>query len=225
MHGGAGGKAVVHEDDRAATHVGGRAMTAIDTLATRELLLLPAGQRVDHAVGDAQGLHDFLIEDAHAARGDGAERVLLVPGDAQLAYDEDVQRRPQRARHFRGDGHAATRQREHQHVRALGVRAELSGEETTGFTAIAKALSHHLSPPCGLLVSSSTGPFWCMSDARRPLLVWRPIQTLLAEKKCRRRVKTLPFLTHWERRIRRPRSTRLAIPASAARPACLTSAR
>jgi len=112
---------------------------AVEALAPRQLVRLLGGDGVDHAVRDVQSAHDVLVQHAHAARGDGAHRQLLVAGNAQLAHEEDVERRAERLGHLGRDGHAAARQREHQHVRSVGVRPELRGEQATRVATIPKS--------------------------------------------------------------------------------------
>jgi hypothetical protein len=64
---------------------------------------------------------DLVVEDARAAGRDGAHCELFVTGDAKLANDKDVERRSERAGDFVRDWHTATRQRQHHHIRAIGV--------------------------------------------------------------------------------------------------------
>ncbi len=61
---------------------------------------------------------------------------------SQLADDEDIERGLQRLGDFEGHRHAATRQRQHQHVRAAGVLDQLLGELSAGLGTISKWPEH-----------------------------------------------------------------------------------
>src|SRR5919106_2477740 len=146
-HSGPGRQPVIHEDYGATPHVRGRTTAAVDALAPLQLLQLPGRDRIDHVVRNAQAGHDVVVEHAHAAGRDGAHRHLLIAGHAQLAHDEHVQGRIERAGHFVSHGHAATGQGQDEHVGPIGVMRELLSEQPTGFAAIAKESRLHLSPP------------------------------------------------------------------------------
>ena len=136
---------MVHQDHGPAADVGRRPAAAVEALAPPQLLQLPARDRIDQIIGDVQPGYDVVVEHPHAAGRDGAHRQLLVAGHAELAHDEDVERRAERVRHLVRHRHAAARQGQHEHVRAIGVMGELLGELPTRFAAIAKELWFHLS--------------------------------------------------------------------------------
>ena len=131
MHGGAGCQTVIHQNHGATANVGGRSAAAIETLAPRQLLVLSFGNRLDQIVRDPEAPHELVIEHTHAAARDRAHRQLLVARDAQLAHDKDVERRAERTGDFVCDGHATARERQHEHVRAIGVSGEL-GRQAAG---------------------------------------------------------------------------------------------
>ena len=60
------------------------------------------------------------------------------PGHPELADDEDVERRLERARHLEGHRDPTARQGEHERVGSPRVRAEPGGEEPPGMTTIAE---------------------------------------------------------------------------------------
>src|SRR2546421_699812 len=63
-----------------------------------------------------------------AAAGDGPHGQLLVAGNAELAYEVDVQGRAQGSRDLVGDGHTSPREGEDHHVVAPSVALEQTGE-------------------------------------------------------------------------------------------------
>lgn len=61
-----------------------------------------------------------------------------MPGHAELAHDEYVERRIEGARHLESDRHPAARQGEHQRVAPSGVAAKLTRELPARFPAVAE---------------------------------------------------------------------------------------
>ena len=63
--------------------------------------------------------------------------------DAVVRREErELERRAERAGHLVGHRHAAARQREHDHVGAVGVLHQLAGELPPGVVAVAEACGH-----------------------------------------------------------------------------------
>ena len=119
-----GRQAVVHDDDGAPGDVERRPPAAVALHTLVELAVRVAHRRLELAVAGQRPSHGESVEDLDAALRDGADAVLGVPGGADLAYDEDVERRTQRARHLGGDGDAAPGQAEHDRVlRRVGRQA------------------------------------------------------------------------------------------------------
>jgi hypothetical protein len=67
-----------------------------------------------------------------------------VPGHAQLANEEHVERGVERTGDLERDRHAATRQAEHDHVVAAGVLAEPLGELAAGVPPVPEPLHGRL---------------------------------------------------------------------------------
>ena len=117
-------------------------------------------QRLDHVV----------VEHPGPARGDGTHRQLLVAWHAQLADDEDIERRLQRLGNFEGHRHAAARQGQHQHVRAAGVRDQLLGEfrpasaRSRNGVNMMSSLSHW----CAAIGALGVGASWKRSPSDSP---------------------------------------------------------
>ncbi|MCY1250750.1 hypothetical protein D9M68_679780 [compost metagenome] len=74
----------------------------------------------------------------------GAQRQFRVAGGADLAHQQHVELRTERARHLKGNRHAAARQRQHQRGLSELVGAEAQFRQAAakvmaGFAAIGKA--------------------------------------------------------------------------------------
>ena len=104
----------------------GPAVAAIRVFPPFELALLAFGHGIDHIAGNAEGIDDVAIDQADAAGGDGTHGELFVPGHAELAHDVDVERDAERPGDFARDGHAAARQRQHDHVVPIAIIGQLS---------------------------------------------------------------------------------------------------
>lgn len=118
----------------------GRAVAPERALEPFELAALLRVDRLDPFQRDVERVDDALEQDARAAARHGAEDQVLVAGDAELAHDEHVERRVERAGDLAGDRHAAARQAEHDHVVAAGVPAQALGQPPARVGAIPEAL-------------------------------------------------------------------------------------
>ena len=87
------------------------------------------------------GRDDVVVEDAHAALADRPHAELLVPGRAELAHDDHVERCAEGAGDLGGDGHAAARQAEHDDVVAAKV-VERRRQPPPGVDAIGEPHAH-----------------------------------------------------------------------------------
>jgi hypothetical protein len=100
--------------------------------------LIGRGNRIDHGIWNPQRLDNLFIKHAHAARGDRAHRELFVTRHSQLPDEKDIEGHAQRLGDLVSDWHTSARQREHDHVRSIGVGTQLLREFAAGITAIAK---------------------------------------------------------------------------------------
>src|SRR5438552_10902580 len=116
-HGGAGGEAVVDEDDDFVMELGRRAVVTVEALAALELLALTGGDLVDERAWDAEAVDDVAIQNLDPAGGDRAHGELLMAGHAQLADDEHVERSVEGLGDFQGNGYSPARQSEHLNIR------------------------------------------------------------------------------------------------------------
>ena len=114
-HRGAGGKAVIHQDDGAIRDADRRPIAAEQPLAPLELTTLLLRHPLDVVAGDSVCDH-FRIEHANSTARDGAHGQLFVSWKAELAHDEHVHGRAEPPRDLPGDGYSAPRESEHQDV-------------------------------------------------------------------------------------------------------------
>ena len=88
------------------------AVAAVGRLAARELGVFAAHDAGHRFRRDAEPLDQRPVHELGTAAGDGPHGQLLVPGDAELAHDEDVQGRTQALGNLGGDGNPASGQAE-----------------------------------------------------------------------------------------------------------------
>jgi len=142
-------RALVDEDDGAPGELGRRAIAAVVAVHAREDAALLGVNGLDPVGGDVQCLHDALDQDARAAGRDRPERVVLVARQAQLAHDEDVERRVELARHLRGDGPAAAREAEDDDAVAARIVVQALRQPAAGVGAVTEALGIGRHRPAG----------------------------------------------------------------------------
>src|SRR5262249_23387480 len=92
-----------------------------------------------------------LVEDPHAALADRAERVLGLKRHAELAYHDDVQRRPQFLGHLERDRHSAAWQAEHDDTAAAQV-TQPPGQPPARVRTVSE--QHRAAPPIRMLSRS-----------------------------------------------------------------------
>ena len=126
-------------------HIERRTTAAVSTLVPPQLLAFLCRDSVDYVVRNAQIPDDLIVQDPQAAGRNGAHGQFFVPGDAKLADDKDVQRRVEGLGHFKRDRHAPARQRQYDHIRAIGVSGELCGQQPPRLPAITERFGCHIS--------------------------------------------------------------------------------
>ena len=137
-HARAGGDAIVHEDHGAAPHVERRALSAVEALAALQLETLSGRDRLHDRLGQTQGSHEVVIDDAHGTGGKGTHGKLLVPGKSQLAHDEDIERRVELSSYLESHRHTAARQGQHHPARAVRMPPQLARECSSRLAPIPK---------------------------------------------------------------------------------------
>ena len=124
----AGCEPIVDDYRRQALQLERRGVPTVEPLAPVELELLLDGDPLDLSGGESCLRDHIGVQHAHTAAGDRSEGQFLVPGHTELAHEHHIQRRRQRQRHLIRDGHAATRQPEHDDVITPGVGVQQPGE-------------------------------------------------------------------------------------------------
>ena len=113
-----------------------RSPIAIDLLASLKLGRFSRCHRFNDLVSIRQRAHDIVIQDAHTAGRDCAEREFFKTGHTEFAYNENIERHIQTPRHFVGDRDTASRQTEHDHISTTGIFFELFREEAASFRSV-----------------------------------------------------------------------------------------
>ena len=121
IHACAGRQPIVYQDYGFSFDLGVRPVVAIGLFAAFKLSLFPAGCLFDSFGGDPQAADHLGVQDPHPAGGDGSHGQLFLARDAQLSHQEDVQRSIDRPGDLVGNGHAASRQGQHQGIIAVGI--------------------------------------------------------------------------------------------------------
>ena len=104
-----------------------------------ELGPFPGGGAIDRVGAEAEPAQHVLVDERDAVLGDGADGQLRLVRRAELADEQHVQRRRERARHLRRDRHAAAGEAEDDDVGAVGVGGEPGGQRAPGLEAIGEA--------------------------------------------------------------------------------------
>jgi hypothetical protein len=136
-------RAVVHQNDDPVPQIRRRLVKTIQAVAALQLLRLFRQHPVDVVLGNGRVADGLVIENANIRRRQSAHRQFLLPRQAQLAYQHQVQRRMQSLRDLESDGHAAAGQGQHDHVVALDPRRQLLRQMPSGIVPVVKPGRHH----------------------------------------------------------------------------------
>jgi hypothetical protein len=117
----AGRQAVVDQDGDLSGHVERRPVSSVPLLAPREFGLLARDDSFDGGLWYPETLDHFAIEHDHATGRDRSHGDLLVPGDPELADDEDVQWGAEARRDLVSDRDSAPGQGEHHDIPPAGI--------------------------------------------------------------------------------------------------------
>jgi hypothetical protein len=90
----AGREAVVHQDHGSSPNLGFGKVAPEEAHPAPHLRRFSLGDPLDVILWNTEPPDDVLVEDAHAARGDGADAELGLTGRPQLARDEGFERHP-----------------------------------------------------------------------------------------------------------------------------------
>jgi hypothetical protein len=119
-----------------------RATPAVGFLAALQLRLLAGGNPVDLLERNVVAAQQRLVDHPEAAARNRARGELGISGHAELANEEDVQRRVKSRRHLIGDRDTAARERQDDHVRPGREDLQLAGKNAAALAAI----SEHVPP-------------------------------------------------------------------------------
>ena len=70
-------------------------------------------------------MHDFIVQNTEPAGCDRTHRQFLVPGNAELAHEKDIERRAKCIGDFKTDGYPAAGQRQDKNIRLIRVARQL----------------------------------------------------------------------------------------------------
>ena len=138
-HRGAGGQAVVDQEDCASPDWCGWASAAEKLGAMSEFTLLLTRDLSDSILVQPLLGDDFLVDDLDTALGDGTEGQFGLAGNAELAYQPDVEGRIQSAGDLAGDGYSSPGETEYQGIDSLQLSEHVS-EQRSGVAAVAEML-------------------------------------------------------------------------------------
>lgn len=141
---GAGGDAVVDEENGFAADVGGRALAAVGGFAADELGALAGEDGVERCGRHAEGANAVVVDELDAAGGDGADGQLWNVLCADFAHDKYVEWDAESAGNLITDNYAAAGNGENEDVVTMRVGKELGGETLPGFGSVAEA--HAIAP-------------------------------------------------------------------------------
>jgi hypothetical protein len=112
FHGGPGGETVIDENDDAIVEVDRGTAVAISGFAALDLKALAGHDRVDGFLTNAVRGDHIVLEHDNAATGHRTHRQFFLTGNAEFAYDEDIEREMELAGNFKSYGNSAARQSE-----------------------------------------------------------------------------------------------------------------
>ena len=127
------GEPVVYEEDVPSRKQRRRPLAAVEPVARLDGGAFARRRVLEDCCRDAGPTEDIVVEDAHAAARDRPHRELRMYWNAELADDEHVERRTERAGNGGGNRHSATRQREDDRPVEFG---QLGGEPAPGVSPV-----------------------------------------------------------------------------------------
>ena len=129
----------------AAAALAALALLAWKELAPREFRLLARDDSFDRGLWYPETLDHFAIEHEHAAGRELSHGELLVPGDPELAHDEDVQRGAEARRDLVSDRDPAPGQGERHDVPPARISPQRVGKNAPGMPPI--SIASHVGLP------------------------------------------------------------------------------
>ena len=115
----------------------------VHLLSSSQLRLFLGSHPTQGRLGDLELVDDRAVEHEYAARSDRSHRQFLVPWQAQLAHDEDVQGHAETGGDLVGDRNPTARNGQHDYVTPARILLERGGEHAPGMSAILVAAHFH----------------------------------------------------------------------------------
>lgn len=145
-----GSESIVGEQNRPALHIGGRAIIPVKMLPPVKLVKFAVGDFGDLHLGDPELGDERLVQNFVTSRSDGADGELRLIRRAELADDENIERRVQRLRDLEADRHTAAREGEDQRIAVANRFGNSLGQNLSGFVAVViRSLISHGRDPGG----------------------------------------------------------------------------
>jgi hypothetical protein len=119
FHRRSGRETIVDDDGRFALERDQRTTEMVGLVAPFELAALTFRDPFDELRRNSKIGDGVVVDDLHAARGDGADREFRMSWGAELSDQEHVQRRVERSGDLEGDGNATSRKSEYDDVVSL----------------------------------------------------------------------------------------------------------
>ena len=136
QHAGAGRQTVIDQNHCLAGDLGGATAAPVGSLTTDQFAAFTLGDITELLRGDPQRAQHVVVDNHPSPTGQGPDGELFVPGRAELAHHERVERRTDRGGDLPGHRDAAARQTEDQHVRVPAVGVEQPGQDTAGLSTV-----------------------------------------------------------------------------------------
>ena len=135
-----GREPVVHDQDRASLHLGGREVIAETLHLASQLALLARENALQPARPEADARRQPAVDDRGPVFGQRPDRELAVARGSELAYHQHLQRCTQAPRHLGRDRDSAAGEAEHERTQVSGLE-QLGGELAPGMGSVRE--EHH----------------------------------------------------------------------------------
>jgi hypothetical protein len=134
-------KPIVDERHDSRPKIDGVAVLSVCALSPIELDLFRLSDGINDTLGDPIPVHDLVVEHANPTRCDCPHRQFGVPGHAEFADEEDIQRCAEPPGDFEGNGNTPAREAEDHDVVSACVLLKKLSQLRSGFAPIGKRLN------------------------------------------------------------------------------------
>lgn len=143
-HGRACREAIVHENDRLSGDSRCRTRVPVCGFAASQFFDFARRSLFYDVFRNPECVDYVIVHHAHIAARDGAHSQFLAVGDAELADNEDIERRIKSDRNLECHWHAAPRQSEDQYIRLPSVVLQRLSKEAAGLYSVPEARRHQV---------------------------------------------------------------------------------